>query len=169
MRRTNKHSTGNRLDPIDKITVKALLSSNKTAYQVSKQTGISHQTVMKIKRDDTILPQIELDTIKKGLAGKLYQKANEAVYNITQDKLDNASALQLMTIAGIGIDKARLMSDQSNFNVSIVGTYNQISESFDRFSKQFNDKLTSDNNSYESKPSDSQTEKVDEAGVGEGK
>ena len=148
MRKTNKGSTGNRLDPIDRITVKALLSSDNTAYQVSKKTGISHQTVMRIKRDPNIIAPAELDIIKRSMTGNMMLVADRITNSIDDDTIQNASLLQRVTSAGILIDKSRLMSNESTANVSMLGTYSIISDSFDKFSKQFDQQLTSDNTNY---------------------
>ena len=68
-----------------------------------------------------------LDRVKAALPGQYFnyaaRLANEAM---SPEKIEKASTLQLMTAAGIAIDKARLIEGHSTENVSVV--YRKVTE-----------------------------------------
>lgn len=151
MKLSNKKSNGNRLNHIEKVAIKSLLSIGKSGYSISKETGISQATIGLIRKDPTILPQHQVDAIKKGLTGNLYNTAHRAIETIDQEKLNQASALQLATVAGITIEKARLMENQSTSNVSMISAYTTITDSLNSLSNKYFGQFTSDNNNYDVK------------------
>ena len=116
----NKKSCGNRLKPIQKLAINALLKTGHTPTEISRLNGVDRTTVYNVMRDPRfrVLPSQEVNEIKKSLTGMTYKTAIQAEMTIDQEKLDKSSALQLMTIAAIGIEKGRLMENLSTENIA---------------------------------------------------
>jgi hypothetical protein len=119
----NKKSCGNRLKPIQKLAINALLKTGHTPTEISRLNGVNRVTVYNVMKDPrfALLPSNEVDGIKRTLIGKTLESAARAQIAISDEKLENSSALQLMTISAIGIDKSRLMSGDSTSNL-LFGT-----------------------------------------------
>jgi len=118
---------GQRYTPIEKLSVAALLKAGKKPAEISRELGISKPTIYNVKRDEKyqIIEQSKVDDIKRSLIGMTYSQAHRAQSFISDEKLEASSALQLMTISAIGIDKGRLMEGLAT---EIVGSQKEDSE-----------------------------------------
>jgi|GEM_PF-6798969 len=116
-----KKDSGKRYTPVEKLAVAAMLKAGKTPTEIERESGIDRSTVYDVKKDKRyqIIDDKKLDDIKRSLLGMTFQTAHRAQEKITDDKLDASSALQLMTISAIGIDKGRLMSDMATQIIKI--------------------------------------------------
>lgn len=125
----NKKVHGNRYTVARKLAVKALLESGKSPTQIAKSEGIHRTTVYDVMKDKKfeLLSSEQVHKIKSSLVGNTYANAFRAQDAISDEKLSQSSALQLMTISAIGIEKGRLMENLSTDNVSFRG----ISQSID--------------------------------------
>jgi len=100
------------------VWIKALLESGMSLRAVSKQSGISVDTVMAIRR---LVPSnlTEVETCKKTVIGSFYGLARGCQENITPTKLEESSAYQLMGMASLAVQAARDMEGLNRpvFNV----------------------------------------------------
>lgn len=101
------------------LAVKALLESGKSERHTAKLSGVSRESVRKIKECKSLDPQA-VDRIKAGLAGKFYQAVDRSLDSISDKKLENATAQQLMMTAAIGTDKARLIEGKATSRTEYV-------------------------------------------------
>ena len=118
--KVNRKNTGKRYNHLEKLSVAALLKAGKSKAEISRETGVNPATIYNVEKDKkyTILEASKVDDIKRSLVGMTYAQAHRAQEFISDEKLQNSSALQLMTISAIGIDKGRLMEGLST---EIVG------------------------------------------------
>jgi hypothetical protein len=112
--------------------VAALTMANGTKLSgraLEKQIGMDRNTIMRIKDDPEIanLPIEEVNQVKDAISKLVYKRSFDSLKAISAQKLSESSALQLMTISAIGIDKGRLMSNESTANVSHRGVIEHIS------------------------------------------
>lgn len=137
----NKKVHGNRYSPARKIAVKALAETGMSVTDIARQEGMSRPSVYNVIRDSKfeLLPKSKVDMIKNALVGNTYANAYRAQDAITDEKLSNSSALQLMTISAIGIEKGRLMENLSTDNVSFRGISQSIDEDRAKIMARFND------------------------------
>lgn len=101
-----------RLPIAQQLAVKALLECGKSERHTAKLSGISRETVRAIKYCKSLDPQA-VDRIKNGLAGKFYGIVDRSLDAIDNGKLDGSTAQQLMMVAAIGTDKARLIEGKA--------------------------------------------------------
>ena len=95
----------------------------------------------------TLPPNLpEVETIKKRLVGRLYANANEFMNHITPDKLEIASAYQLVGMSTLSVQAARDMEglNRPTFNIIDVALNVErlVSESKSRL-ESINARLTS--------------------------
>jgi len=130
---------GNRYTTARKLAIRALAESGMTPTQIQRSEGIDRSTVYDVMKDDRykIFRKEEVDKMKTALIGGNYHISHRAQSAITDEKLTNSSALQLMTIAAIGIDKGRLMENLSTENVAFRG----LNQSIDEDRKKIMDRL----------------------------
>lgn len=126
-------NTGNRLTLAQKFALRAQAKTGQNANSIAKQNGISPSTVIKVLNDPTLelVDNSEMEKLKDIHSQRLWMNALRGQLAITNEKLDQASALQLMTMSAIATEKARLMEEKSTSNVSIKGMVGYIQESFD--------------------------------------
>lgn len=121
---TNKKVHGNRFKLTPKLAAAALVQSGTVSVrQAAQELGMSERTLYRVKNDPEImdLHANEVSEIKDALTKLTYKRSFESLKSINQNKLDSSSALQLMTVAAIGIEKGRLMEGLSTENVSHRG------------------------------------------------
>jgi hypothetical protein len=135
----NKKVHGKRYTYAQKLAVKALLESGKSPTQIQREEGMDKSTVYNVMRDKRIslLAKQQVDFIKNSLVGMTYANAYRAQDSITDEKLSQSSALQLMTLSAIGIEKGRLMENLSTDNVSFRGVSQSIDEDRAKIMKRF--------------------------------
>ena len=108
--------------PIGKqFAIKALIESGIPIRDIAEECEVSPNTVMRVKRKFPSNNQV-VDTLKKCLPATFYTMSTLALANISPKKLADSSALQLATVSGICVDKARDMegSNRPIFNVVTV-------------------------------------------------
>lgn len=134
----NKKVHGNRYSPARKLAVRALAETGMSVSQIARQEGMARPSVYNVIRDSKfeLLPKSKVDMIKNALVGNTYANAFRAQEAITDDKLSASSALQLMTISAIGIEKGRLMENLSTDNVSFRGVSQSIDEDRAKIAKR---------------------------------
>ena len=121
-------------------TVAAMLDMGTSIRAVCKQMKIGHATVMAIKRTvPSNLPEVE--AIKKRLPGRFYANANEFLNNITPEKLEAASAYQLVGMASLSVQAARDMEGLNKPTFNII----DIAMNVERLTAQAKDRLKSIN------------------------
>lgn len=100
-----------------KVAIIALDSLGASQTKIAEELEIGRSTVRALlKRDDYTDPRI-VDRVKKEMESRFWvtgARANEA---ITDEKLNAASALQLMTVQAIATDKALLLSGKPTVRV----------------------------------------------------
>ena len=117
--------------PHDKqVAVYALHNSGYSYPKISKALDISCPTV------GYILKQIpadlgEVDRYKKQLIAYQYSVSQRSINRITDEKLDQMNALQLMTINAIGIDKADMMQGNQRPTFNIVTVVNETKQALE--------------------------------------
>jgi len=100
--------------------IKALLEQGYSIAKCATMAGCSRDTVVAIKKSNKFDRAI-VDSIKNHISGKFYKVADAAVNAITPEKLQNATPVQLITTAGIAIDKARLIEGDATQRIEFVG------------------------------------------------
>ena len=88
-----------------------------------------------LEREQATLAQME--TIKEGLAEKFYKIADSALEHITEEKLQKTPAFQLLGMASLAVEKARLIEGAPTQNLSVdVYTYHKLAVKLDDLQKQ---------------------------------
>lgn len=129
-RNYDKKVHGKRMPLTSKIAVMAMKESGMTATDVAKATKVHVSTIIRAWDNpelEDLSPSIVQKT-KRGLGGLFYKRALESTLAINSEKLEQASALQLATVAGIMTEKGRLMEGLSTDNVSFRGISQSIEE-----------------------------------------
>jgi len=116
--------------------IQIYLEQGLSTRKISKLVHVSNNAIMQVKRGERV-GSIELASrLKEQLASKFTINASEFLDHANQpDKLDKASTLQLVTAAGISVDKARLLNNESTMNVSVRDVHQDIVLKQDRFAK----------------------------------
>lgn len=123
----NKKVHGKRYPLAQKIAIKSMQSlvddGSMTVTDVAKHSGTTRMQVYRVWDDPSLeeLSPTVVSKTKKGLSGIFYKRALESTMNMTQLKFDQASLLQLATVAGIMTEKGRLMEGLSTENHSHLG------------------------------------------------
>jgi len=103
------------------VWVRALLDSGMTIRAIAKQSGLSQDTVIAIKR---LMPSnnTEVEQCKKQVIGSFYGLAKGCQDHITPSKLEESSAYQLMGMASLAVQAARDMegSNRPIFNMVTI-------------------------------------------------
>lgn len=119
----DKKVHGKRYSISEKLAIKALQGAGMTVSQAKPLTNATNMAIMRIWNDpelDDLSPNVVLKT-KNSLGGLFYKRALGATLGITPEKIQQSSALQLATVAGIMTEKGRLMDGLSTENVSFRG------------------------------------------------
>jgi hypothetical protein len=143
IRNYDKKVHGKRYSPARKLAVRALAETGMSFTEIAKQEGMSRPNVYSVMKDQKIslLAKQQVDAIKNSLVGMTYANAHRAQDAITDEKLANSSALQLMTVSAIGIEKGRLMENLSTDNVSFRGVSQSIDEDRAKIMARFSEVL----------------------------
>ena len=114
--------------PHDKqVAVHSLHALGYSTRKIAKAVDVSQNVVCALNRQ-SVPESSEIEAFKKGLLMRQYGVAQRAVVRITDEKLDNMNALQLMTINAIGIDKARDMEGANRPVFNIVNMVGDITK-----------------------------------------
>ncbi len=140
----NKKVHGKRYTTARKLAVRALAETGMSVSEIARQEGMARPSVYNVIRDSKfeLLPKSKVDMIKNALVGNTYANAYRAQDAITDEKLTQSSALQLMTISAIGIEKGRLMEGMSTDNVAFRGVTQSIEEDRAKIMARFEDLKT---------------------------
>lgn len=101
----------NRLPDAIGVQIKAMLEMGYSIRKTAKESGISHETVIAVKRSDKY-DRLMIERVKNGLAAKFYRLADKALDKIDDTKLRQSSAAQLVLVSATATDKARLIDGQ---------------------------------------------------------
>lgn len=101
-----------RLSDAIKEQIKVLTAQGHSIRDISKRLNINFKSVMKVQRETDNMEQLR--NIEKGkIIKKYWGIVLKALDSITEEKIKEMSAYQLMTIAAIGVDKAQLLSGEA--------------------------------------------------------
>jgi hypothetical protein len=125
--RKGQKKYGKRHSAATRLGIAAMVEAGMTKSKIALSSGVSESAVYSVMKDPRfkILNQREVTAIKDSLLGLTYQTGLRAEMAISDEKLQQSSALQLKTISAISIDKGRLMSGESTANLShggLIGT-----------------------------------------------
>lgn len=117
------------------VAVRTLQLAGYSDVKISKSVGVSRNTVHAIK---LMLPanSTEVEHCKNAMLRECYGNAMRAQVRVTDQKLDEMNALQLTTIAGINIDKARDMEGLNRPQFNIVNVVQEVKTTRDKLEKQ---------------------------------
>lgn len=101
-----------KLDLLEKETIKTALAAGKSVRHVSKLTGRSRPTIDKVKADC----KEDIQAMSARLADSFFETAERALAHISDEKLMNSNARDLGVLAGITTDKGRLLSGLTTEN-----------------------------------------------------
>ena len=108
-----------RFPELRQAEIKALLEQGYSIKKISRMADCSIETVMAVRKSNKFDRSI-VEAIKDKISGKFYRVADAAVDAISHEKLQNATPVQLITTAGIAIDKARLIDGDATARVEFV-------------------------------------------------
>ena len=117
------------------LAAKALIESGIPYREIGEELGISPTTVTKIARKFPSNNQV-VETLKKALPTNFYTMGALALANISPKKLADSSALQLATVSGICVDKARDMEGSNRPQFNIVTVINECKQTRDKLENQ---------------------------------
>ena len=101
------------------LAIKAYLESGMSIKQTARLAKVSPTTVIVVKRLTSLNPD-SVDRIKKLLAAKFYSVTDRSLDAITDEKLKKSSASQLIMVAAVGTDKARLIEGKATSRTEYV-------------------------------------------------
>ena len=112
---------GNRYPQTLRMVAATMLESGKSGLQVSKELGMGITAVYSVKDDPELqsLSNTEVSYIKDGINKLVRKRGYQALKAMDEEKLRQSSALQLMTVAAISIDKSRLLDGESTQNINM--------------------------------------------------
>jgi hypothetical protein len=114
---------GKRLTRPEKLLILAE-KGTKSQAETARQYGVAESTVRETWKDEGLAEhKREVALVKESMADDLYLTAHESIKNVNT-KLQDANAYQSALIAGICIDKARLLTNQSTQNTQLLGYIN---------------------------------------------
>lgn len=137
----DKKKHGKRLGLPAKIAIAAMKDSGMSATNAAKASNVHISTIIRAW-DNPELEDLSPSIVRKtkiGLGGLFYKRALESTLAISPIKLEQASALQLATVAGIMTEKGRLMEGLSTDNVSFRGISQSIDEDRNKIMKRIAD------------------------------
>jgi len=109
------------LKKIDKATqnsVALLAAHGASNSKISKQTGLHHNTVKKVLLEPAVIATRK--EIEEQLAGLFSETANRALNKISDEKLEKSSARDLGILAGVCVDKNRLITGATTANIAVL-------------------------------------------------
>ena len=110
---------GKRLLPSERLAIRAEKDLGLSAEKVAKAYGVHKKTVQLIWKDDRLNAVEErVRRVKKGLSTGLTLTAHRSIQQINAT-IDKASARDAAVIAGVCIDKMRLLDGESTSNESV--------------------------------------------------
>ncbi len=101
-----------KLDLLEKETIKTALAAGKSVRHVAMITGRSRPTVDKVKNDC----KEDIQAMSARLADSFFETAERALAHISDEKLLSSNARDLGVLAGIATDKGRLLSGLTTEN-----------------------------------------------------
>lgn len=104
--------TGERMAPARAYAIRALVDSGFPKPEICRREHISKNTLKAIETSDKFDPQ-RIDRIKSSLSAHFYDTAHRSLEGVTPEKIEKASGLQLVTMAAISTDKARLIEGKA--------------------------------------------------------
>lgn len=111
-----------RISKDDVVDVALMLERDHSVPIIAKRLGLTEYQVEKIK-DKRVELKTRTDVIKNVLGDFWYTLADEAMAQITEEKLKELSVPQLVTVAAIATDKARLLEGKPT---EIVAAYEEV-------------------------------------------
>lgn len=106
----------------DIVDAALMLERDHSVPVIAKRLGLTEYQVEKIK-DKRVELKTRTDVIKNVLGDFWYTLADEAMAQITEEKLKELSVPQLVTVAAIATDKARLLEGKPT---EIVAAYEEV-------------------------------------------
>jgi len=101
------------------VWIKSLLDSGMSLRAIAKQSGVSQDTVLAVKR---LVPSniSDVEQCKKTVVGSFYGLARGCQEHITPSKLEESSAYQLMGMASLAVQAARDMEGLNRPIINVV-------------------------------------------------
>lgn len=126
------------LSTIQQVSVLSMLDTGLTENVIAAHIGVSNSTVNEIKHNDRLryLLTGNVERVKKSLPAMLYELAVRGISSITMEEIRKLNPLQRMTMAAIGIDKARLLEGLSTENIGIIPLVQRITDEIASARKQ---------------------------------
>ena len=109
---------GKKIGLAERLTASAMVQAGIHPIEVGNTLGIGYGSVKTISEEDSLNPTI-VSKIKSVLAGKFYLLSNFILDKITETKLEAMSAYQLVGMASMLYDKARLADGLSTQNLAV--------------------------------------------------
>ncbi len=107
--------------PLKYAIADALLKDNKTIQYVIDYTGLSKETVCRLKKGEIKLLSSVADKVKEHEAENLVMLGNSILDRISEKDIEKASLLQKTTSYCQLLDKRRLLDGESTENVNYLG------------------------------------------------
>lgn len=104
--------------PLKYAIADALLKDNKTIQYVIDYTGLSRETVCRLKKGEIKLLNSVVDRVKEHEQANLVMLGNSILDRISEKDIENASLLQKTTSYCQLLDKRRLLAGESTENVN---------------------------------------------------
>ena len=133
-----KKPTAVRYSLAKRISIAQEVASGKSIDEVCEIHAVAKPTVIAAVKDPVIQELTDntvTETRRKHLANFFEYNAERALMFIDEDKLEKMSAYQLMMIAAVGVDKARLLQGLSTENISIKSVKDALLSELDRLKK----------------------------------
>ena len=112
----------------DKAAALAALRANAgNVARTARQVGVPEPTLRQWAKGLRAAPPAQLSERKKAdLADRMEEIARALLDRVTPERMDDATVQQLLTSAGIAIDKMRLLRNQPTENVASLVLIEQI-------------------------------------------
>lgn len=105
-----------RLDKSTKNNIALLAAHGATVTKISKQTGLHHTSIKRALQEPSVIATRE--QIEKELSEMFMDTSRRAIQAISDEKLDKSNARDLGILAGVCLDKSRLITGQSTQNIA---------------------------------------------------
>lgn len=107
-----------RVDAHEKQNIAALAASGKSQRAIARATGRDNKTVAKVLKEPGVIATRE--EIEKQLAESFMDVAKRALCAIDDVKLDKSNARDLGILAGVCLDKSRIINGRSTSNIAVI-------------------------------------------------
>jgi hypothetical protein len=107
-----------RVDKATQNNVALLAAHGASKTKISRQTGLHHKPVAKVLAEPSDVATVE--QIEGELAEMFMDTSRRAICAISDDKLEKSSARDLGILAGVCIDKNRLIRGTSTENIAVL-------------------------------------------------